>query len=456
VRTFRIIAVLGWLALFGATAAADPRGPANAAASSVGFGDFKLDRVVDGDTIRVKGLDSSLRLLGIDTEETFKHDKERRAYANGFAAYAKAARGSLPRPAKFATPLGDAAKTWAEAWFAGVDTVRLERDDPHELRDRYRRYLAYVLVEKHGTWLNYNVEAVRAGMSPYFPKYGRSRRYDHDFIAAEAQAKAAHRGIWAAGAEAYPDYPEREAWWTARGDFIATFRGEAARGAKHAPMIDLTHDDAAAQLEAEVGHEVVVLGTVGAIYRAGAPSKPARTRKHHDRASPGAGDAANGDPSSGPSGGPSGERDDGLDDGPYDGPANRSAAGPNDDSYDGADDARPRDADHDDSSGDRPSGDWPSDNRTHGKAPTRVMLDNHVALVFFDPDVFAASGLEAWKGEWIRVTGKPSLYKSKLQIVIDRTAQIELSAVPGLTKPTIAAPAKPARNRKQSVPIHAP
>ena len=29
---------------------------------------------------------------------------------------------------------------------------------------------------------------------------------------------------WPAGATAYPDYAEREAWWTARGDFVAAFR----------------------------------------------------------------------------------------------------------------------------------------------------------------------------------------------------------------------------------------
>ncbi|HET9988276.1 MAG TPA: thermonuclease family protein, partial [Kofleriaceae bacterium] len=266
-RTFITILML---ALLGAPAGADP-------AADVVIGEFTLDRVVDGDTVRVHGLDHSLRLLGIDTEETFKHDKERRAYAKGFAEYAKAARGASPRPAKFATPLGDAAKTWAESWFAGVDKVRLERDDAHEIRDRYRRYLAYVLVEKHGTWLNYNVEAVRAGMSPYFPKYGRSRRFDRDFIAAEAEAKAAKRGIWAPGAEAYPDYPEREAWWTARGDFVAEFHKEAA-AANHATLIDLTHDDAPAQLEANVGHDVVVLGTIGEIDRGGA--KPHRHRGH--------------------------------------------------------------------------------------------------------------------------------------------------------------------------------
>jgi endonuclease YncB( thermonuclease family) len=462
VRAFVLIVVLALLGAPAAVAVADP-------AADVVIGEYKLDRVVDGDTVRVKGLDSSLRLLGIDSEETFKHDKERRAYAKGWDSYTKAARGSSPRPAKFATPLGDAAKTWAEQWFAGVDKVRLERDDPHEVEDRYRRYLAYVLAEKHGKWLNYNVEAVRAGMSPYFPKYGRSRRFDRDFIAAEAEAKAAKRGIWAPGAEAYPDYPEREAWWTARGDFVATFHREAAAARKHAPMIDLTHDDAPAQLEANVGHEVSVLATVGEIEIAGAPHR----NRGRGRASKARGPDANaaiiddkGDKA---------EKAEKADtDNKADEFADGWAGDPDGIEADGADDNR--------SSGTRwsgaansenrlpetrPSGDTPSESRSietqssevrpsetrpHGGPPTRVILDNHVPLVFFDPDVFAASGISAWKGEWIRVTGRPSLYHGKVEIVIDRTGQVDLSPVPGLTKPTRALP----RNHEKSVPIHAP
>ncbi len=230
--------------------------------------EYKVTRVVDGDTIRVDGLDSSLRLLGIDTEETFKHKSERDAYAAGWSQYVTTVRGASPHPVKFATPLGEDAKKWAEAWFAGVDVVRLERDDENEIRDRYNRYLAYVLAKKDGKWLCYNVEAVRAGMSPYFPKYGRSRRYHADFVAAEAEARAAHRGIWAPGAQAYPDYAERETWWTARGDFVEQFRTHAADPS----YIDVSHADAKTRLEALVGKPVTVLGVVDKIY-VGKPSR---------------------------------------------------------------------------------------------------------------------------------------------------------------------------------------
>ena len=320
-RWMRLV-VLAAILTCGSFAAADP----------LVIGEYKVQKVVDGDTIKVDGLDHSLRILGIDTEETFKHDSERRAYKAGCDAYDKGVRGTSARPVKFATPLGMDSKTWAEAWFQDVDVVRLERDDAEEIRDRYDRYLAYVFAKKHGAWTNYNVEAVRAGMSPYFPKYGTSRRFHAEFVAAEAEARRAHRGIWARGAEAYPDYDEREAWWTARGDFVAAFRKTAETDASY---IDISHADAMTRLEQLVGKPVVVLGTVGEI---------------------------------------------------------------------------------------------------RGGHPTRVDLERF-PVIFFDAKVLAASGIAAWKGEFVTVSGTPSYYKHTLQIVVDRASQIQLSTVPGLVQP---------------------
>jgi endonuclease YncB( thermonuclease family) len=224
------------------------------------IGTFKLTKIVDGDTIKVDGLDASLRLLGMDTEETFKTDPDRRLFEAGWLQYLTAKRGTSKHPVKMATPLGEEAKVFAKNFFDGIETVKLVRDHPAEIRDRYNRYLAYVLVQKNGTWLNYNVEAVRGGMSPYFPKYGNSRRYHQQFLEAEIEAKTAQRGIWAPNVQAYPDYPEREAWWKARGDFVDKFR---LQGEGKPEFIDITHWDAMDKLEALVGKPVAVLGTVG-------------------------------------------------------------------------------------------------------------------------------------------------------------------------------------------------
>lgn len=242
------------------------------------LGEHRITRVFDGDTVRVDGLDASLRLIGIDAEETFKSKADRRAAETDWQSYLAEKRGRGKRPVKFGSPMGEAAKAWGARWLEGVRRVRVERDHPAEIRDRFDRYLAYVLAEKDGRWLNYNVELVRAGMSPYFRKYGNARRFHRDFMAAEAEAKAQQRGIWAPGAQAYPDYPERHAWWSARGDFVEAFRREAEGKPGH---IDITHADALEQLTAHAGREVRVLGTIDELARP--TSGPARAELWHDR-----------------------------------------------------------------------------------------------------------------------------------------------------------------------------
>lgn len=310
------------------------------------IGEFKVTKITDGDTIRVDGLDSSLRLLGMDAEETFKSEDDRRLFEAGWQAYMKTKHGDKPRPAKYATQLGEDALKWAKKFFEGHDKVRLERDHPAEVRDMYQRFLVYVLVQKNGTWVNYNVEAVRAGMSPYFPKYGNSRRYHTEFVEAQDEARAAKRGIWAEGVMSYPDYDERLAWWNARGNFVESFRKEAEGKPNY---IDITHWDATKKLEELVGKEVNVLGTI-------------------------------------------------------------------------------------------------ADVRIGERGPTRVTLSRQqfagFPLVFFDRDVVTQSGVAIWKGEYVWVTGVPTIYenrhnkKKQVQIVIDRASQIRLSPVPGLQIPT--------------------
>ena len=309
------------------------------------IGEFVVTKVVDGDTIRVDGLDSSLRLLGMDTEETFKSEGNRRAVESNWAAYLEDKR-SKTRPGRIETPMGEVAKDWAKKFFGTAARVRLERDHPAEIRDRFNRYLAYALVEKNGKWLNFNVESVRAGMSPYFTKYGFSRRYHEDFVKAEAEAKAKKLGIWGDVPMKYPDYPERHAWWWPRGEFVAQFRAE---GEGKSNYIDITHWDALQRIEQNVGKEVHLLGTVG-------------------------------------------------------------------------------------------------DVRIGERGPARVTLSrrmfNDFPLVFFDRDVLGTSGIASWRGEYVWVTGVPTIYENKhtkkkqVQIQIDRASQIRLSPVPGLTPPS--------------------
>ncbi len=228
------------------------------------IGEFPLaaDAVIDGDTIRVAGLRSTLRLLAIDTEETFKNDPDRRLYETGFENYLKVKKGKSLKPPKCATPLGEDAKHFAMKFFEGVRTVRLERDDPKEIRGRYGRYLAYVFVKRSGHWVNYNLETVRAGMSPYFTKYSYSRRFHEQFVKAQKEAQKKGIGIWDPKKEHYRDYDERLAWWNARADFIRQFEKDA-KGKDN--YIILTNWDAIRRLEKHVGKQVVILGLVGQI-----------------------------------------------------------------------------------------------------------------------------------------------------------------------------------------------
>jgi len=184
--------------------------------------------VVDGDTIRVRGVEGSIRLLGIDAEETAHDAKEiarLEAMERGaFLRYALERRGDAPRPVKYPTPCGIAATARARELLPAGARVRLERDRPEGPdRDAFGRLLAWVWVldgDGKDAWL-LNERMVREGWSPRYAKYGASARFDDRLRAAEEEARAARRGIWAPGARAYPDYPERLAWWERRARGLA-------------------------------------------------------------------------------------------------------------------------------------------------------------------------------------------------------------------------------------------
>lgn len=238
------------------------------------IGEFLLQNkgVVDGDTIKVVGLDASLRLIGLDCEETFKSDKAWRAYEVGFDEYLRNEQKKTPRPVKVATPLGMDAKKFALDFFDDVTEVRLERDHPKDVRDRYNRHLAYVFAKKGGKWVNYNLECIRAGMSPYFDKYGRATRFHEAFVAAQDEARRAGRGIWDPTKEHYRDYDARLAWWGARAAFVTEFQKEAET---RDDLITLTHWDSLDRLAGYLGDEVEILATVGDI-RMGSGGAPTR------------------------------------------------------------------------------------------------------------------------------------------------------------------------------------
>jgi endonuclease YncB( thermonuclease family) len=236
------------------------------------MGTYKLGRnaVTDGDTIRVEGLKESLRFLGIDAEETFKDAAKRRLAENDWNEYLKTENaGHDPaHPPKYGTFMGEAAKDAIKQLLDGVSEVRLEWDDEDRKVDVYGRHLVFVLFQKNGKWTNLNVEMVRQGLTPYFTKYGRTQRMSDLFVAAQKEARAYSRGIWADPGlfRHYPDYAARLKWWTERADAL----DEAARLAKERTnFFIIGHDDDWTRLKTMDGKKAMVFGTPGTPIRRG-------------------------------------------------------------------------------------------------------------------------------------------------------------------------------------------
>jgi micrococcal nuclease len=177
---------------------------------------LRLTKVVDGDTIKVEldGQEESLRLACLDTEE------------------------SWPGGTKPVTEAGRQASQWAKNWF-GVDAdgfpetdiqvdIQFDTGDPESVckrkhRGNYGRLLCYVFKEG----VNYNLEAVRKGWSPYFVKYGRSRLYHDDFMIAERDAQADGIGVWDPTINAggpHRDYASLIPWWHLRDGVVQGYR----------------------------------------------------------------------------------------------------------------------------------------------------------------------------------------------------------------------------------------
>lgn len=255
-RIFTAFALALWLAL--PSCAQDKPGK-----EPLVLGEFALakDAVVDGDTIKVEGLKASLRLLCLDAEETFKNAADRRAATEDFEKYREAKESESDLPVKYSTFIGEDGKEFAHKFFDGLKTVRLEYDTLNRKVDYYNRNLCYVFATPKDSKeeKNYNVELVRAGLSPYSMKYGHSKRFRDKFEAAEKEAREAKRGIWSEKPRGYRDYDKRLKWWKERAEQLDRFE-QANKENKQALV--LGDDDTEEKLKACAGTEVIVLGSI--------------------------------------------------------------------------------------------------------------------------------------------------------------------------------------------------
>lgn len=126
-------------------------------------GPARVERVVDGDTLLLVG-GQRVRLIGIDTPETVRPD----------------------HPPE---PFGAEASAFTKQLVAGRE-VRLEFD--RQRIDRYGRALAYVYVDG----LLLNEEIIRHGYSRAATRFPFRADMQRRFLAAQAEAREAGRGIW--------------------------------------------------------------------------------------------------------------------------------------------------------------------------------------------------------------------------------------------------------------------
>ena len=173
----------------------------------------RVDRIVDGDTIRVflndGGQESeSLRILALDTEEVSP--------------------GSKP-----VTPLGHKASDRAKELINPGDTVRLilpgNEPLPEALkkhRGNFGRLLVYVELADGS---DFQEIMIREGMSPYFMKYGYAHfpPFHDRYVQAERLAQAELLGVWdqiANNGSEMRNYSALGVWWDLRARIIDDYR----------------------------------------------------------------------------------------------------------------------------------------------------------------------------------------------------------------------------------------
>lgn len=162
-RTLVVLMAVVVATMAAARGRAAPRGPDEPGAAVV-------ERVVDGDTVRVRisGRSETVRLIGIDTPESVKP-------RTPVQCFAKEATGRLvalvPRGTK----------------------VRVERDV--EARDHYGRLLGYLYRRSDGLFVNLVLaQEGYANVATYLPNVAHTA----EFVAAVADARASGRGLWSA------------------------------------------------------------------------------------------------------------------------------------------------------------------------------------------------------------------------------------------------------------------
>jgi micrococcal nuclease len=193
-----------------------------------------VSRNVDGDTIhvRVRGFDTTVRLIGIDTPET--RDPRKPVQCFGPAASERTARILRPGTA-----------------------VRLETDPTQATRDRYGRLLAYVYRQgRAGAAGSVNFSLVATGYARAYVYGGVPFRFAPAFQRAQSRARTGALGLWGPPCRGNTTRAERVSAAPTR----QTAAGPAG-GSCH-PSYTPCVPNSASDLDcADVGHPVRVIGS---------------------------------------------------------------------------------------------------------------------------------------------------------------------------------------------------
>lgn len=212
----------------------------------------RLDRVVDGDTIKIflpnAEKSESIRILSLDTEESF-------------------ALSSKPM-----TPWGKAAKTFATSFFAATEMVTIEFPDTVPVEEalvKHRGNFGRLLVFVHKDEVDFTEVMIRRGYSPYFTKYGNAVFSSHHrrYVAAERAAQGAGIGVWdqlTVNGAVRRAYPQLVAWWSLRASVIELFRRVRRVDAS---LLDVREDYARIAQLAQGGQVATVFTEVRSIRR---------------------------------------------------------------------------------------------------------------------------------------------------------------------------------------------
>lgn len=133
---------------------------------------YSVVSVVDGDTVKLSmnGSTETVRLIGIDTPESV-------------------------HPTEPVECFGIEASNKAKQLLSGKQ-VQFETDSSQDTRDRYGRLLGYIILPDGR---NFNKVMIEDGYA-YEYTYSTTYKYQTAFKAAESNAKASGKGLWASGA----------------------------------------------------------------------------------------------------------------------------------------------------------------------------------------------------------------------------------------------------------------